>query len=190
MTYRSHRYLSQLDRRFQRAQRYIRCRNRRRFIDLLNRHPELLQHKVGSYSLLIWLVWRSDYAMVMELLSRGADPDIVGLGSNTALIHTAAENDERMARLLLDFGADVEKTNDTFETALGFACSYDAVEIVQLLCERGVDVNGTEDWGHSYLYSVQCATQSPNASPKQVEIERILISFGAEVIHTEPKLKP
>ena len=83
--------------------------------------------------------------------------------------------------MLLDHGADLEKANDQLETPLGFACAYDAIDVVKLLCERGADVNGTEGWGHSYLYGVQCAHQA--------EIETILVSYGARLIHEEPKLK-
>lgn len=119
--------------------------------------------------------------MVEKMLQMGADPDLVEDGGNTALIHTACVNDVRMAELLLDYGADIEKCNSNFETPLGFACAYDAVAVVRLLCERGADVNGTEGWGHSYLYGVQCAMQ--------VEIEQILISYGAQVIHAKPKLE-
>ena len=119
------------------------------------------------------------------MLRNGAKPDL----DNTPLIHAAAENDVKMAKLLLDYGADIEKANGRFETPLGFACSYDAVDTVRLLCERGAFVNGTEGWGNSYLYWVRCKTQSPTPSPQQVEIEQILLSFGAEVIEEEAKLK-
>ena len=126
--------------------------------------------------------WRNEYDITEWMLKHGANPDFAGDdGENTPLIHAAVKNDLQLARLLLDFGADIEKANDTFETPLGFACAYDAIDVVRLLCERGANVNGTEGWGHSYLYGVQCA--------KQTEIENILVSYGAKVIHEEPKLK-
>lgn len=189
MTHRSHRYFSHATRLFQRAERYIRCGNRRRFVDLLKRNPQLLTQIEESYSLLRWLVWRSDYEMVTAMLQLGADPDLGEPGDNTALIHAASDNDFRMVNLLLDFGADIEKANDRFETPLGFACSYDAVDAVRVLCERGADVNGTEDWGHSYLAWVRASIGDENPNRKRVQIEEILSSYGAQEIHTEPKLK-
>jgi hypothetical protein len=189
MQYRSHQYLSRLGRSFYKAIRYVRCGNQRRFLDLLTRRPELLQHLEESFTLLTWLVWRRQYGLVQHILRMKADPDLVEAGSNTPLIHAAVENDVRMAGLLLDFGADIEKANDRLETPLGFACSYDAVEAVKLLCERGADVNGTEGWGWSYLYSVQSKTQGDAPDPRQIEIERLLIAHGAQLIETVPKLK-
>jgi hypothetical protein len=189
MTHRSHRYLSRITRLFYRAKRYIRCGNRRRFVDLVKRNPKLLTRMEDSYSLLKWLVWRNNYEMAMAMLQLGADPDLGEPGDNTALIHAASDNDSRMVSLLLDFGADIEKANDRLETPLGFACSYDAVDAVRVLCERGADVNGTEDWGHSYLAWVRASNGGENPNLKRVEIEQILVSYGAQEIHTEPKLK-
>ena len=127
--------------------------------------------------------------MVEHLLRLGADPDLVEEGSNTPLISAACHNDVCFARLLLDFGADIEKPNDTLETPLGFACAWDAVDAVRLLCERGADVNGMEGWGHSYLWAVQCQVERDGPNSKSAEIERILLSFGAIVIHEEPRLR-
>ena len=130
---------------------------------------------------LIWLAgWWQHYDVVEWMLEHGADPDLAEEESNTLLIHAAAQNDVHLAKLLLDHGADIEKNNGHYETPLGFACAYDAVDAVRFLCERGANVNGTEGWGHSYLWGVQCE--------KQPEIESILVSFGAQIIHEEPKL--
>ena len=166
-----------------RAYRYIRCRNRRRLFDLLTRNPELLHLFDEGRTLLYRACERReyDYEIFEWMLRHGANPDQVEAGDNTPLIDAALVNDVRLARLLLDSGADIEKSNFMFETPLGFACANDAIDVVRLLCERGADVNGTEGRGHSYLYGVQCA--------KQAEIESILISHGAKVIHEEPKLK-
>ena len=174
--YKSHRYLSRSVRLHCKAKRYIRCNNRRRFRDLLTRHPELLGRIEDQLLLLQLVVWWQKYDLAEDMLRLGADPNLADV-----LISAAAENDLRMARLLLDFGADIEQANSNFETPLGYACSYDAVEVVQLLCERGADVNWTEGWGRSYLYGVQCA--------KQAKIEQILLAHGARVIEEEPRLK-
>ena len=166
-----------------RAYRYIRCRNRRRLFDLLTRNPELL-HLFEEEATLLYRAcrWQEyDHEIAEWMLLHGADPDLVEAGEDTLLIDAAAHNDVWFARLLLDSGADIEKPNSQHETPLGYACAWNAVDVVRLLCERGADVNGTEGWGHSYLYGVQCA--------KQAEIESILISHGAKVIHEEPKLK-
>ncbi|MDB5389422.1 MAG: hypothetical protein JWM11_5068 [Planctomycetaceae bacterium] len=188
MTPRSHQYVHRQTRLFRKAERYIRCRNRRRLFDLISRHPELLRLVVNESSLLALVVWWNQYEMAEGILRRGANPDLAEEGGNTLLIHTAAENDVRMARLLLDYGADLERPNRNFETPLGYACAYNSVDVVRLLCERGANVNGTEGWGKSYLYGVQCETQHPEAKPKPLEIERILISYGAKVILETPKL--
>lgn len=164
----------------------MRCNNRRRLFYLLTQSTELLDWLDDGHTLLCHAAWWQRYDIVDWLLRQGADPDLVYEGGNTPLIHAAVENDERLARMLLDFGADVEQPNDSFETPLGFACAYDAVDVVRLLCERGANVNGTEGWGNSYLWGVQCESAS---KPKQAEIERILLSYGAQIIHEEPKLK-
>ena len=183
---------------FRKAVRYLRCNNRRRLFDLLRRHPELLKHLEQGHT---WLSGQTLLSlavmsrrnrgsdMVEHLLRLGADPDLVEEGSNTPLISAACHNDVCFARLLLDFGADIEKPNDTLETPLGFACAWDAVDAVRLLCERGADVNGMEGWGHSYLWAVQCQVERDGPNSKSAEIERILLSFGAIVIHEEPRLR-
>lgn len=158
----------------------MKCRNRRRLLDLLTRSPELLDHIEGDESLICLAGWWKHYDVVEWMLDHGAEPDLAEDGSNTLLIHAAAENDVRLARLLLDHGANIEKANRECETPLGFACAYDAIDVVKLLCERGADVNGTEGWGHSYLSGVECA--------KQTDIETILLSYGARIVHEEPKV--
>ena len=173
---------SRLSRLYAKANRYLKCRNRRRLFDLLLRTPELLGHIEQDTSMLALAGWWEHYDVVDWLLKQGAEPDLVEEGGNTLLIHAAVENDVRLARMLLDHGANVEKANRHFETPLGFACAYDAVDVVRLLCEHGADVNGTEGSGYSYLCAVQ--------GGKQPEIESILLSYGARVIHEEPKLKP
>jgi ankyrin repeat protein len=167
---------------FQKARRYLRCGNTRRFFDLLTRSPDLLNRIERDCSLLALAGWWQHYDIVEWMLEKGADPDLVEEGGNTLLIHAAAENDVRLVRSLLDNCADIEKANRHFETPLGFACAYDAVDAVRLLCERGANVNGTEGTGDSYLCYVQSA--------KQTEIESILLSYGARVIHEEPKVRP
>lgn len=165
---------------FRKARRYLKCRNYRRLFGLLTRIPELIDRIDCDESLIALAGWWQHYEVVEWLLDHGADPDLAEEGSNTLLIHAAAENDIRLAQLLLDHGANIEKANRSWETPLGFACAYDAIDAVRLLCERGADVNGTEGRGHSYLWGVQCE--------KQTEIETILLSVGARVIHQEPKL--
>lgn len=172
---------------FQRAVRYMKCNNRRRLFYLLGQVPQLLSQLDDEHTLLHLAAMRAHLAIVEGLLRQGADPDLVCQGNNTPLIHAAATNKLDLARMLLDYGADIEKSNDHFETPLGFACAYDAVEVVQLLCARGANVNGTEGGGHSYLFGVQCAS---GTNPKQAEIEQILLSYGARVIHETPKLSP
>lgn len=174
---------------FQKAVRYQKCNNRRRLFDLIERVPELLNHWERDVTLLLRAVWRKQYGIVEWLLQHGADPDLVEEGGNTPLIHAAVENDVRLVQLLLDFSADVEKPNDSFESPLGFACAYDAVDAVRLLCERGADVNGVEGWGRSYLCDVQSAIEGEGPESKQTEIQQILLSFGAKVIHEAPKLR-
>jgi hypothetical protein len=171
--------IHRLTRLFRRAERYLRCGNRRRLFYLLHRSPELLSHFEGYGSLLHLAGWWRHYDVVQWMLEEGANPDVAAC-FNTLLSHAAAENDVHLARMLLDHGADIEKANDRFETPLGFACSYNAIDVVKLLCERGADVNRTEGWGHSYLYWVQCG--------QKTEIEAILVSYGARLIEEEPKL--
>lgn len=185
MRNRSHSRVTHQVRRYLRALRYIRCRNQHRLVSLVTHYPELLTQFVETETLLTWVVWHNEYQMAEELLKLGADPNLVRPGDNTLLIHAAAEDDVRMARLLIDYGANLEAANKNLETPLGYACAYGAVNVVRLLCERGADVNGTEGWGNSYLFGVQCHTQSPNPDPNQLEIEKILLAHGAKLIVAE-----
>lgn len=177
--------------------RYRECNNQRRLFDLLRREPELLNHIergrvwFSGLTLLSSETTRrtSNVAIIEQLLRLGANPNYVDEGCSTPLIDAATNNDVRVVELLLDFGADIEKPNDSLETPLGYACSWDAVDAVRRLCERGANVNGTEGWGNSYLWGVQCAVERDGPDSKQAEIERILLSFGAKVIHEEPKLR-
>lgn len=178
--------------------RYLRCSNQRRLFDLLRREPELLNYlergetRLSGQTLLsMQVVYRKNpnIDIVDRLLRMGADPNLVAEGANTPLIAAACNNNVRLARLLLDFGADIEKPNDWFETPLGYACTWDSVDVVRLLCERGANVNGTEGWGASYLWYVECGVKKDGPDSEQAEIQKILLSFGAKVIHEEPKLR-
>ena len=109
---------------FEKCERYLRCRNHRRLLDLLNRNPDIINWlPEGRSSLLDDAVREKLYDVVEWFLRHGADADLVYEGGNTPLIHTATVDDRRMAELLIRFGADLEKTNDRLETPLGFACS-------------------------------------------------------------------
>lgn len=186
-----------LTRLFKKAVRYRQCNNQRRLFDLLRRNPELLNHFENgrfwfSGQTLLSLETarrKTSISVVEQLLRLGANPDFVKEGTNTPLIDAASNNDVDLARFLLDFGADMEKPNDSLETPLGYACTWDAVDVVRLLCERGANVNGTEGHGNSYLWYVECGIGRDGPDSKQAEIQRILLSFGAKVIHEEPKLK-
>jgi hypothetical protein len=186
-----------ISRLFRKAVRYLQCNNQRRLFDLLRREPELLNYLdrgqtwLSGQTLLSLVVHREKpkIEIVERLLHLGANPDLNEQGTNTPLIHAAADNNVHLARLLLDFGADIEKSNEDFETPLGYACTWDAVDVVQLLCEYGANVNGTEGWGSSYLWYVECGVKRDGPDSKSAEIERILLSYGAKVIHEEPKLR-
>lgn len=197
MVRRQRKKVPRISRLFRKAVRYLQCNNQRRLFELLRRDQELLNYLdrsqtwLSGQTLLSLVVHREKpkIEIVERLLRLGANPDLNEQGTNTPLIHAAADNNVRLARLLLDFGADIEKPNEDFETPLGYACTWDAVDVVQLLCERGADVNGTEGWGNSHLWGVQCAVEGDGPDSKQAKIAQTLLSFGAKVIHEEPKLR-
>jgi hypothetical protein len=103
--------------------------------------------------------------MVKLLLSKGADPKIVGsregsgvvkngpikLGNFTALILASTYGPTELVKALLDAGSDVNAKDVRGMTPLMLALSTDHQDVatIQLLLERGADVNAKDNLGQT-----------------------------------------
>jgi len=122
---------------------------------LLDEHPELasvriLGRKGGTRTPLhVATDWPGYFpdgpAVVLLLLSRGADPNAPGTGGSFAEtpLHWAASSDDvDVAAALIDGGADIEARGGSIagggplDNAVGYACWH----VARLLVERGVRV--------------------------------------------------
>jgi len=99
------------------------------------------------------------FAIVKELLSFGADPNLSLCGCH-ALSVACKERDYKMARLLLEHGANIQATGKYGKTALHYALTWVSVgqhadpdmATVNLLLDYGADTNTMSSSGESPLY--------------------------------------
>ncbi len=134
---------------FEKADFYLRRRNRKRLGRLLRKHRYLLN---SDNSMLVYrAVWQYQ-SMLPFILSRGVHPDCkMSPSDGTPLMHAAAAGDLKTMRLLLEHGANPNARNSRNELPLGFACSYEHWEAAKLLVEFGADINGIESTEHTHL---------------------------------------
>lgn len=135
-------------------------------------HVDVNQRSSDGTSALHWAVYHDDGPLVMQLLSRGADPNARNdYGAMPLAVAAEAGNPDVMGRLLAA-GADVESANQDGQTALMIVARTSNVAVARLLVERGADVNAREKWrGQTAL--MWAAAQ---AQPAMV---RFLLQHGA-----------
>jgi hypothetical protein len=117
---------------------------------------------------------RLDYDATPELVDLlvryGAKVNLVDSEGNTALILAASSAKADVLKALIDAGADVRAANKEGQTALMEAASNGEVDAVKLLIESGSEVNAKNKAGKS---AWDFASND--------EIEKLLVSYGAEV---------
>ena len=100
----------------------------------------------GSYAELL-LAAREDRAeTVIELVTRGADPDTCDQSGTTMLMLAAANGDELLVDFLLRMRANYRIHNRYGETAVALGALRGHVDIVKRLVEAGAPIDGA-GWG-------------------------------------------
>jgi len=110
---------------------------------LLANGAELEGQDHSCYTPLHRAVFSNNFEMVEFLLSKGANPNVVG-SSNWAMPLTSAINIHKieLVKLLLKHGADINATTvRNKSTPLMYAVEFEGVRMVQLLIDNGADVS-------------------------------------------------
>lgn len=127
---------------FDKADFYLRRRNRKKLRRLLTKYRYLLN---STHSMLVYrAVWQF-HNMLSWLLEQGVHPDCkMSPTDGTPLMHAAADGNLEALSLLLKHGANPNARNENNEVPLGYALSYDQWEAARFLLEHAADVNGIE----------------------------------------------
>ena len=110
----------------------------------LKKITRLLDSKAPTITLNDALVSAAKYRrkdIVLLLLDRGADINLVGSEYRTALTAAASMGNTRTVSLLLDRGADINMVFGEYGTALAAAASRGNKDTVSLLLDRGAKIN-------------------------------------------------
>lgn len=126
--------------------------------------------------------------VVRYLLSKGADPNIVGTvsfdgetiyGAPALWAASAAGKFEVVRFLVEEAGANINQTTNTSSTPLRGACYDGHLEIVKYLVQHGADIEVANQHGHTSLMIA--------AYRQKVDVVRYLISCGADVNRSSKK---
>lgn len=128
---------------------------------------------IGSESLLIDAVRKSDRSGIRELLKKGVDVNAAQADGMSALHWAAYLDDLETAKLLIEAQSLVTATNRYGVTPLSMACENGDGELVELLLAHGADGNTTLHGGETALMT---AARTGNARAVQALIKR-----GADV---------
>jgi ankyrin repeat protein len=94
---------------------------------------------------------RNDLPHAVELLNRGADPNVLLMWGKNALHMAAMSGRLEMVTMLLDRGAVLESRSDWGSNALTLAALYDRLEVCLLLIARGADLRVVNNHNQSAL---------------------------------------
>lgn len=139
---------------------------------LLAADPALLEARdeVG-YPPLNWAAIRGQWAVVRELVARGADVNAAGGDGGTPLHCAANVDDAGIIDLLLERGAALEARNAWGNTPLQMAVQRGALANVRALAAHGADLATASDEGWTPLhYATKCGHE---------EVRRFLLEAGA-----------
>ena len=96
-------------------------------------------------------VEKGDFAVVLQLLDKGAHIDAQGKDGVTALIAASAMGKVDIVKQLLDKGASIDLKDNRGDTALNYAVMISNIEEAKLLLDKGANVNIQEEGGLSPL---------------------------------------
>lgn len=108
--------------------------------NLLNKHPELIDHPVygDSESALHFYAVENQFDIVSWLIDHGANPN--GVKDNESPLQVAAQlGHQDVCRALLKTGVNPNLTDNLGETALHKASGNGHLEIIEHLLESGAD---------------------------------------------------
>ena len=116
---------------------------------------------------------RGDRAAVMQLLSKGANPNAPGPDGTTAIMWAASNGDLELVRTLIKAGADVKLKNQLGTSAITEASIVGSAPIVDALLKAGADANTKNPEGETPLMAV--------ARSGHVDAAKRLVEAGADV---------
>jgi ankyrin repeat protein len=116
---------------------------------------------------------RGDRAAVMQLLSKGANPNTAGPDGTTAIMWASSNGDLELVRALIKAGADVKVKNQLGTTAITEAAIIGSGPIVDALLKAGADPNTRNPEGETPLMAV--------ARSGHVDAAKRLVEAGADV---------
>jgi len=116
---------------------------------------------------------RGDRAAVMQLLSKGANPNTPGADGTTAIMWASSNGDLELVRALIKAGADVRGKNQLGTTAITEAAIVGSAPIIDALLKAGADPNTKNPEGETPLMAV--------ARSGHVDAAKRLVEAGADV---------
>lgn len=125
-----------------------------------------------GYTALNWAAMRGQWAVVRELVARGADVNAAGNDSCISLHCAANENGAGIIALLLAEGALIEARNAWGNTPLQIAVQRGELANVLAFIEHGADLQTVSNEGWTPLhYATKCGHE---------EVRRALLAAGAD----------
>ncbi|XP_045154891.1 E3 ubiquitin-protein ligase MIB2 isoform X3 [Echinops telfairi] len=115
--------------------------NAARVLDLLRRHPELVDTKNQGRTALQVAAYLGQMELMRLLLQARAGVDVPDEEGNTALHYAALGNQPEAACVLLSAGCNADALNGSRSAALHVAVQRGFLEVVRVLCDRGCNVN-------------------------------------------------
>jgi uncharacterized protein len=116
---------------------------------------------------------RGDRAAVLQLLSKGANPNTPGPDGTTAVMWASSNGDLELVRALIKAGADVKLKNQLGTSAITEAAIIGSGPIIDALLKAGADPNTKNPEGETPLMAV--------ARSGHVDAAKRLLEAGADV---------
>ncbi len=139
---------------------------------LLADDPGLLEARDGvGYTALNWAAMRGKWAVVRDLVARGADVNAMGRDGCASLHCAANEDNPEIISLLLAQGATLEARNAWGNTPLQMAVQRGTLGNVEAFLKHGADLQTASDEGWTPLhYATKCGHE---------EVRQMLLAAGA-----------
>ena len=116
---------------------------------------------------------KNDWALVFELLARGADIEAKSKGGQTALMWSSGNGHGDAALMLVEKGADLETKDANGYTALMCATILGHADVALMLMEKGADLEAKSNNGKTALMWT--------SGSGRVDVALALLEKGADV---------